>query len=479
MLTIEVEKLVKRIMSEKKETQTIETKAAHGGFPKIYDTLSSFSNQNEGGYIVFGIDETRDFELVGTYKNDVQDLQHRIAEACKQMEPEVRAVISSAEIDGKTVVVAEIPGVEYAKRPVYYKGAGIMNGSYIRVGDADEPMNGYEIYRYEAYRSHVRDDLRPILGVGMDVLNHDKLQKYLIELKLKRENISNLGDETIFKLVGVSKDEHPTLASMMTFAVYPQATLPQLCITAVLVPGTRMGDTTADGQRFISNKKIEGTIAEMVESAVNFVAMNMREQVGFDANGRRIDVPEYPMKAVREIILNALVHRDYSVYTEGMPIRIEMYKDRLEVSNPGGLYGITTVETLGQIKAEARNSTLISFLELLDVVENRFSGVPTIREEMRKAGLPEPIFRDEKGIFTVILYNARHEKRDVLVNAGQNKLLEFCKTPRSRAEITEFCGKTQYYAMKKFVEPLLQQGLLEYTIPEKPKSPAQKFRTVE
>ncbi len=296
MLTIEVEKLVKTIMSEKKETQTIETKAAHGGFPKIYDTLSSFSNQNEGGYIVFGIDETKDFELVGTYKNDVQDLQHRIAEACKQMEPEVRAVISSAEIDGKTVVVAEIPGVEYAKRPVYYKGAGIMNGSYIRVGDADEPMNGYEIYRYEAYRSHVRDDLRPILGVGMDVLNHDKLQKYLIELKLKRENISNLGDETIFKLVGVSKDEHPTLASMMTFVVYPQATLPQLCITAVLVPGTRMGDTTADGQRFISNKKIEGTIAEMVDSAVNFVAMNMREQVGFDATGKRIDVPEYPMK---------------------------------------------------------------------------------------------------------------------------------------------------------------------------------------
>lgn len=367
MLTIEVENLVNAITREKKETQTIETKAAHGGFPKIYDTLSSFSNQNEGGYIVFGVDETKNFEPVGTYRNDIQDLQHRIAEACKQMEPEVRAVISSAEMDGKTFVVAEIPGVEYAKRPVYYKGAGIMNGSYIRVGDADEPMNGYEIYRYEAYRSHVRDDLRPIMDVGMDILNQDKLLKYLLELKLKRENLSNLPNETILKLVGVCKDEHPTLASMMTFAVYPQASLPQLCITAVLIPGTRMGDTTSSGKRFLSNKRIEGTIDEMVESAVSFVAMNMRQQVGFDSNGRRIDEAEYPLKAVREIILNALVHRDYSIYTEGMPIRIEMYKDRLEISNPGGLYGITTVDTLGQIKAEARNTTLISFLELLGV----------------------------------------------------------------------------------------------------------------
>lgn len=479
MLVNEVIALVSKVAEEKKETQTIETKAAHGGFPKIYDTLSSFSNQNEGGYIIFGVDENKDFEVVGTYKNDIQDLQHRISEACKQMEPEVRAVVSSAEIDGKTVVVAEIPGVGLAKRPVFYKGSGIMNGSYLRVGDADEPMNEYEIYRYEAYRRHIRDDIRTVPNTDFNFLNTELVQQYLLALKLNRTNIQSMSDDDILDMMSIRRDGLPTLAAIMSFSKYPQATFPQFCITAVLVPGVKMGEITNDGKRFLDNKRIEGTIKEMADAAVNFVAMNMKQQVKFDTKGKRIDVAEYPLEAVREIILNALVHRDYSVYTEGIPVRVEMYKDRLEISNPGGLFGMVTVDTLGRMESDTRNHTLISILELMRVVENRFSGVPTIRRLMEEAGLPAPVFKDEKGMFTVILYNADHAKEDTPLNATQRKILEFCNEPRGRAEIAELIGKTQYYVIKTFVEPMVQQGLLAYTKPETPKSPNQKYYTVK
>ncbi len=479
MLVSEVIALVRKVAEDKKETQTIETKAAHGGFPKIYDTLSSFSNQNEGGYIIFGVDESKDFEIVGTYKNDIQDLQHRISEACKQMEPEVRAVISSAEINGKTVVVAEIPGVEFAKRPVFYKGSGIMNGSCLRVGDADEPMNAYEIYRYEAYRGHIRDDIRTVPGTEFSLLNPELIQQYLMALKLNRTNIQSMSDEEILNMMSIRKDGLPTLAAIMSFSKYPQATFPQLCITAVLVPGTRMGEISADGKRFLDNKRIEGTIKEMVDSAVNFVAMNMKQQVKFDAKGKRIDLPEYPLEAVREIVLNALVHRDYSVYTEGIPVRVEMYQDRLEISNPGGLFGMVTVDNLGRMESDTRNHTLISVLELMRVVENRFSGIPTVRRLMEEAGLPAPVFKDEKGMFTVILYNAEHRNEDTPINAVQRKIIEFCNVPRGRAEIAEYIGKTQYYVIKNYVEPLVQQGLLAYTIPDTPKSTKQKYYTVK
>lgn len=478
MLENEVITLVRKVTEDKKETQTIETKAAHSGFPRIYDTLSSFSNQTEGGTIIFGIDENQDFEIVGTYKNDIQDLQHRISEACKQMEPEVRAVITSAEIDGKTIVAAEIPGVEFAKRPVYYKGSGIMNGSYIRVGDADEPMNEYEIYRYEAYRRRIRDDIRTVPGTSFDLLNPELVQQYLLALKLNRTNIRNMSNDEILNLMNIRRDGLPTLSAIMSFSKYPQATFPQFCVTAVLVPGTNMGEITTDGKRFLDNKRIEGTIKEMVDGAVNFVAVNMKEQVKFDSKGNRIDVPEYPLEAVREVILNALVHRDYSVYTEGIPVRMEMYRDRLEISNPGGLFGMVTVDTLGRVQSDTRNPALISLLELMHIVENRFSGIPTIRRLMSEAALPEPVFKDEKGMFTVVLYNAEHSAADISLNAIQRKILEFCRMPRGRAEIAEFTGKTQYYVMKTYVEPLVQHGFLAYTKPETPKSPNQKYYTV-
>ncbi len=323
-----------------------------------------------------------------------------------------------------------------------------------------------------------QDDTRIVPRADFSQINQDSLKQYLLALRLNRTNIENMTDDELIDMMGLKKDGQPTLASILTFSKYPQAVCPQLCVTAVLVPGTHMGDTTSDGKRFLANKRIEGTIAEMVDGAVNFVARNMREQVGFTARGERIDSAEYPLGAVREIILNALVHRDYSVYTEGMPVRIEMYSDRIEISNPGGLFGMVTLDMLGRVKCDVRNPTLVSILELIRVVENRFSGIPTIYSQMAEAGLPEPVFKDEKGMFTVILYNADHDKNDVAINKTQQKILDFCKTPRSRKDVAEHLEKTQYYVMKKYVEPLIAQGLLAYTKPEVPKSPNQRIYTV-
>gem|GEM_PF-252405 len=99
---------------------------------------------------------------------------------------------------------------------------------------------------------------------------------------------------------------------------------------------------------------------QMLEQAVGVVRNNMQVSTRIDpATGRRIDRPEYPLDAVRETILNALVHRDYSIHTEGMPIRLTMYSDRLEVANPGGLYGRLTVDQTGE-----QNGKILSTLWL-------------------------------------------------------------------------------------------------------------------
>lgn len=257
----------------------------------------------------------------------------------------------------------------------------------------------------------------------------------------------------------------------MTFSKYPQGYFPQLCITAVSLPGTEQGTVGGDGERFIDNKRITGAIPDMLEEAVEFIRKNSRTKTIIDDNGHRADKPEYPIKAIREAVLNALVHRDYSIHTENVPIRIEMYRDRMEITNSGGLYEKISIDALGKVRPETRNAALANMLELLKITENRYSGIPTMRNEFANAGLPAPVFSAVHGEFKVIMKNGLFAQTMPI----SESLIEFCSTPRTRTEIVAFVGKSKNYVMSQIVTPLVENGKLKMTIPEKPKSPNQKY----
>lgn len=465
-----LKKLVNDIITKKAETQTIEIKSAEHGCPtRLFDTLSSFSNQDDGGIIIFGIDEKDNFAIKGVY--DAQDLQKKVTEQCKQMEPAVRALFTICEIGEKILVSAEIPGVDVSDRPVFYKGVGRIKGSYIRVGESDEPMSEYEIYSYEAFRKRIRDDIRIVEGAKTQLFDEKRMAEYLSRVKSERRNLSdNVSDDEILELMGVTCDGTPTLAGLMTFSKYPQTYFPQLCITAVALPGTEMGETGSDGERFIDNKRITGAIPDMLEEAVEFVRTNSRTKTIIDDNGKRVDKTEYPVKAVREAILNALVHRDYSIYTENTPIRIEMYRDRMEVTNSGGLYGKISIDALGKVHPETRNAALANMLELLNITENRYSGIPTMRRECLNAGLPTPEFSVKHGEFKVVMRNGYLNNSDSI----EDSIIAFCEIPRSRSELIEFMGKSRNYVFK-LISPLVECGKLKLTMPDKPKSSNQRY----
>lgn len=475
MLTQELIQLVRDIVHAKAEGQTIEVKAAHKGCPqRLYDTLSSFSNQDAGGTIIFGLDEMQAFALVGVY--DLQDLQKDVTEQCNQMDPPVRAVFTTAEIDGFSVCSAEIPGIDFSERPCYYKGRGRTKGSYIRVGDADLPMTDYELYTYEAFRKHQHDDERPVERATMHTLDEAQIHSYLLQKKLERPGFAQLPEEQALEMLNITRGGVPTLAAVMNFCVYPQGYLPQFAITAVVVPGTEIGEHTGIVSRFLDNKRIEGTIKSMTEEAVTFCKRNMKIQTIIDSEtGKRKDRSEYPIEAIREAILNALIHRDYSHLTEGTPVQINLFSDRLEIRSPGCLYGRMTVEQLGYARPDLRNPALAVMTEILVGAENRYSGIPTIRREMAAHGLPAPIFENRRNEFVVTLYNQPQVPAEKEVKPA-GSLLDFCSTPRSRNEIAQFLNmKSVSYAMDRYVLPLLTTGALKMTIPEKPKSSKQKY----
>lgn len=479
MLPEELIDLVSKTTHQKAETQTLELKAAHVDCPKrLYDTLSSFSNQDSGGILLFGVDETKSFEVVGVY--NLQSLQKKVTEQCNQMEPPVRAVFTVAEINGKPVCSAEIPAIDLSERPCYYKGAGRVKGSYIRVGDADLPMTDYELYSYEAFRKHLYDDARPVERASLKVLNQDILQRYVLEKRIDRPGFGRLSEPEQYELLNITRNGTPTLAAVLNFAIYPQGYLPQLGITAIVVPGTELGSLAEDSARFLDNKRIEGTIAEMVKEALAFCKRNMKTRTVIAPDtGQRTDRTEYPINALREIILNALIHRDYSLYTEGTPVQLDFFSDRVEIHSPGCLYGHATIEQLGYSRPDLRNPALAVMAETLTDSENRYSGIPTIRREMEAYGLPAPIFENRRDEFVVTLYNTPISiDTTTSVPAAANTLMDFCKTPRSRKEIADFLKlKTATYAMQRYVTPLLESGKLKMTNPEHPGSHTQKYYT--
>ena len=408
MLESELIALIGKVIARRCETQHIELKAASKGCPtRLYDTLSAFANQRGGGTIIFGLDQ-EDYSVCGVY--DPQDLQAKVTAQAEQMSPIVRPFFTVAAVEGKTVVSAEIPECETFSKPCFYKGAGRVRGSYIRVGDADSPMTDYEVYSYEAFRTRESGEARAVLRAAADAIDIAALERYKEMLRQSKPLLAGLPGEQLFRLQGLFCDEKPTIACLMLFGLCPQICFPQMCITAVAVPGKSLGERGDAGERFADNKRIEGTIPQMLEGALSFVQRNTKQKTVITEDGARADIDEYPMIAVRELILNALIHRDYSVYTETSPVRLMLFDGRLEIENPGGLYGRLTLETLGKVGADTRNPCMAAALEVMRVTENRFSGIPTIRLEAKKRGLREPKFENLRAAFKATLY-AKGEER--------------------------------------------------------------------
>lgn len=300
----DVLKLLTELNNKQTETLSIECKSASKGKPeKFYDTISSFSN-TIGGVILFGVEEMKEknithFEPVGVY--DVNDLQKYITNLCAEsFEPVVRPDISIVEIEGKNIIAVEINVLSASKKPCYYKPRGLHNGSYIRVGDRDDNMTEYEIYKCISYRDNVEDDLRAVVKASINDLDKNLLDDFIRKYTENKPNFSKYSREDILLKAGVlTRVENkifPTVAGLMVFGEYPQEFFPQWFIAAMVVPGFEIAQLGEVGERFIDNARIEGNITEMYNEAIKFLNRNMK--IGMRLNpktGLRENLPEYPI----------------------------------------------------------------------------------------------------------------------------------------------------------------------------------------
>lgn len=405
----ELLQLIAEVQAHESELEHVDVKSAGQGTPeRIYESLSAFANRTGGGVILFGLDERRGFEITGVA--DAHRLQENVSNtAASDMEPPLRPDFTVDEIQGATVVVVEVQEVDVALRPCHYKPAGLQKGSYVRVGNTNRRMTDYEVFGYVSARTQPAFDEEPIAETTIEDLDGTKLEEYLASLKRARPQATYLDGSLGEALVqlGIARvvegDLCPTRAGLLVFGKYPQQFEPQLVITFLHYYGTKEEEKTPKGERFLDNRKFEGSIPEMVETAVKHVTASIRKASLINGLYRR-DIPEYPEEAIREAVVNAVAHRDYSHHVRGSYIQLRLFANRLEVQSPGGLFGSVSVENL-EDEQSTRNHTLMRLMEDLHLVENRGSGIQAMIEAMREANLEPPQFRDKHSSFWVTFRN--------------------------------------------------------------------------
>ncbi len=399
------------------EATNVEVKAAEGGLPaSAKETLSAFANSPMGGYLMLGLDEGADFRAIGL--SNPGKLQADLASMCRDdLQPPLLPSITIEDVDGVAVVVAEVPELSRAEKPCYVKARGLERGSFVRVGESDRRLTSEEVQQLVADRGQPSFDMELVQGASLGDLDVEAVKAYLGRLRASKGRIfGSEPDEVVLrmtKVISVAPDgrDGVTMAGLLSLGRYPQQFLPQMNLTFVHFP-TCSGEATSQGVRFLDNVSVEGSIPAIVREALGVIQRNMTRRALVRGEGRR-DMWEYPPEALREAIVNALVHRDLSPGSRGSQVQVEMYPDRLRITNAGGLFGSVDLTALGEEgRSSSRNALLMKILEDVavpgedrTVAENRGSGIRAMRAALRQAGMSDPDFRDRVTSFEVVMPN--------------------------------------------------------------------------
>jgi ATP-dependent DNA helicase RecG len=412
----ELEEIIQTLRDIGGDWAHIEAKRSEHSLPKrLWETLSAFANTPGGGVIVLGLDEESGFRVVGL--RDPAKLQSDLASLCDLMEPPLRPLIQVHTVEGRPVLVAEVPEIPHTQKPCHYRGAGLMTGSFIRVADGDRQLTQYEIQLFLDGRGQPAYDLEPVPGKSLADLDATLLDAFVARLHSRPDAPYRDWERRRILQVFRVLVEHaggwtPSLAGYLCFGVYPQEVFPSLHLSVVRYPTTRPGEVSPHDERLLDNVKAEGPLIALLRQGMNAILRNLQRRAVVQGLFRR-DVWEYPVEALREALVNALAHRDYSPLARGTPVQVRIFPDRIEVEDPGGLFGPVTAERLGEPGLLAtRNAHLLRLLEDLPaedgrtVCENRGTGIAAMLEALRAAGMEPPRFDDRRTTFRLTFKNA-------------------------------------------------------------------------
>lgn len=458
-----------KILIQEGEGTTLELKESLSG--SFARELVAMAN-TIGGRILLGV---RDNGTVIGVK-DSNSLRARIQDIARNCDPPVKALVEPVG----DVLVVHVR--ESDAKPVQ-----CSEGFFWRQGAVTQKLSRDEIRDFFRVEGAIRFDLTPCprFRYPQD-FDRDKFQAWLRlsgitgrprteDVLVNIEAAERAGGKLVFRNGGV-----------LFFARNARHFFPQAYITCLLARGT-------DKVHILDRKDFDGGTVADIEEALRFIERNTRTAYRIERL-KRENITEYPMRALREAITNAVMHRDW--FIEGANVFVEIYTDRVEVVSPGGLPRGMTLADLGT-KSVRRNALIADLLHRIDFIEKAGTGIRRIREEARLGGYPEPVF--EANGFTTAIFRPSPEVRaaadvrsaapagrqvtpqvpDKYPTSTRQVLTALAKSgePLTRAALQEVSGlRDREHFVNEHLSPLVDVGLIELTIPDKARSSKQRYR---
>ena len=370
---------------EFKEVEFRGSRPARGHRDDWADEVAAFANAS-GGVLLFGVTDRG--EVPGMSREHLDAVERLVGEIARDsIKPAIRLEAYRLELDGRSLLLVTV-----AEGHAQHDSPG---GSYLRVGSSKQPMTPDERMRLAQQRGQVRFgsfDEQTVGDTGFATFD-EELWKPL----LSAEGLAD-PEVALEKLGLLAADEHgvtrATVSGVLVCTAHPEQFLPNAVVTAVRYRGADRASGQVDAQ------EVTGPIDRQITQALAFAVRNMH--VGARKTPARENLPEYSTQALFEAIVNAVVHRDYSI--RGSRIRLSIFSDRLELCSPGSLPNNLTIENMGE-RQSTRNEALTSVLGRMDAgsiegaggrryfMERRGDGVPIIRRETRELTGRDPKFR--------------------------------------------------------------------------------------
>jgi len=384
------------------ETNTVELKRASPRPAEMAERLCGMANA-QGGIIIVGVEDV-DLNIIGIPQDRVALTTDVVLRAARQIEPKLLLNPPEPEIyevDGKRLVVATVP----PNAGPIYQSSGVC---WVRRGTHTIPLSVAEVLELANDRGLVSWERQPARKATMEDIDMERVKAYLgrrSERSRSSDRLNNVEKALVGMDCATTKSNGelvPTNAGILFFGYEPQQQILQSDVVCVL-----FRDELGAG-KYIDRKNITGTIQELIDEAEAF--LNRYVAVGARVEGwKRIDLPEYALEALREAVVNAVIHRDYS--RSGESIRIFYYTDRIEIHSPGLLLPGITIEQMerGEVTSKLRNPVLANLLkDVPGYMERLGSGIRLMLSETKRLGLPAPQFR-ETSEFVVTFYKAPDE----------------------------------------------------------------------
>lgn len=456
-------KIITELLKQK-ESQNLEFKESFGR--ETIETITAFSNTS-GGIIIIGISEKR--KVTGIHAGE-ENVKNWINAIKQSTQPQIYPEINLTEAENKTIAIINVQ--EYPIKPVSCKGK-----YYKRIGASNHDIPVNEIVEMQLYSINSSFDSYTV-EVKYENLHTKLINKFFEQLsnagriKLQSDPILNM------KQIGLIKKNKITFAALLLFGEHK---------TNIHIGRFKTPDLIID------DILIKEPLVTAVDDAMNFIKKNI--SIRYDINGqlRRKEIWQYPLPAIRELLLNSIIHKDYRNPTD---IIIKIFDDKIIFINPGSLlYGLKPKDLLeGDYLAIHRNKLLAESFYLRGDIEKFGTGFYRIRRELLNYSDLKFDLESHSGFTKASLeFESQGTPQDTPQEALQDslqeekqftsqieKLVKNLESEMSRDELQQKLGlRDRSNFIKLYLKPALKYDYIEMTIPEKPNSKFQKYRLTD